>query len=56
MYVDDEGQFYVQPNPELAETVGKILTEKFESMPFSASSMFFEEGDLVIFVSLNRKN
>jgi hypothetical protein len=47
-YVDDEAQFYIQPNWKLAEMIGTILTEKYETTTCSADSMFWEEGDMVI--------
>ena len=46
-YVDDEAQFYVQPNWKLAELMGTFLTEKYEHLTCSANSMFWEEGDMV---------
>jgi hypothetical protein len=46
-YIDDEGQFYVQPDYKLAEAVEKILTDKFDNKKCSAKSMYFQQGDLV---------
>ena len=46
-YIDDEGQFYVQPDYELAEAVAKLLTDKFDKKKCSAKSMYFQPGDLV---------
>jgi len=46
-YIDEEGQFYVQPDYKLVEAVEKILTEKFDQKKCSAESMFFQQGDLV---------